>query len=136
MRTNPTHTIPSLSGTFGIPARLAHNPKMPKEPSSPSRTNTRTERCNKYRDDKKTNKGQLVTFCISNSGESADFKVCNPPILYHGLKGKHQANRYCSYNLPLWPILKKINTDKIRIIYRYFEKLDYLCSNKIRIKYG
>ncbi len=31
---------------------------------------------------------------------------------------------------------KKINTDKIRIIYRYFEKLDYLCSNKIRIKYG
>lgn len=47
MRTNPTHTIPSLSGTFGIPARLAHNPKMPKEPSSPSRSNTETERRNK-----------------------------------------------------------------------------------------
>jgi len=31
-----THTIPSLSGIFGIPARLALNPKMPKESSSPS----------------------------------------------------------------------------------------------------
>jgi hypothetical protein len=39
------HTgFPSLSGTFGIPARLAHNPKMPKEPSSPSRSDTRIER--------------------------------------------------------------------------------------------
>ncbi|MDO8898918.1 MAG: hypothetical protein Q7V19_14810 [Bacteroidales bacterium] len=49
---NPTCTIPSFSGTFGIthetiffkgvreyfifPARIALNPKMPKEPSSPS----------------------------------------------------------------------------------------------------
>jgi hypothetical protein len=40
----PTQTIPSLSGTFGIPARLALNPKMPKEPSSPSRSNARIER--------------------------------------------------------------------------------------------
>lgn len=40
----PTHTIPSLSGTFGIPARLTLNPKMPKEPSSPSRSNARIER--------------------------------------------------------------------------------------------
>ncbi len=39
-----THTFPSLSGTFGIPARLALNPKMPKEPSSPSRSDTRIER--------------------------------------------------------------------------------------------
>ena len=30
------YTLPSLSGTFGIHARLALNPKMPKEPSSPS----------------------------------------------------------------------------------------------------
>ena len=44
MSTNPTHTIPSLSGTFGIPTRLALNPKMPKEPSSPSRSDTRIER--------------------------------------------------------------------------------------------
>jgi len=40
----PTHTIPSLSGTFDIPARLALNPKMPKEPSSPSRSDTRTKK--------------------------------------------------------------------------------------------
>lgn len=39
-----THTFPSLSGTFGIPAGLALNPKMPKEPSSPSRSDTRIER--------------------------------------------------------------------------------------------
>jgi len=41
---NLTHSIPSLSGTFGIPARLALNPKIPKEPSSPSRSDTRIER--------------------------------------------------------------------------------------------
>jgi len=39
----PAHTIPPLSGTFGIPARLALNPKMPKEPSSPSHANARIE---------------------------------------------------------------------------------------------
>jgi len=44
MISTPTLTIPSLSGTFGIPTRLALNPKMPKEPSSPSRSNARTER--------------------------------------------------------------------------------------------
>ena len=33
MINNPTLTIPSLSGTFGIPTWLALNPKMPKEPS-------------------------------------------------------------------------------------------------------
>jgi hypothetical protein len=40
----PTQTIPSLSGTFGIPTMLTLNPKMPKEPSSPSRSDTRIER--------------------------------------------------------------------------------------------
>jgi len=37
-----TRFVPSLSGTFGIPSRLALNPKMPKEPSSPSRSNALT----------------------------------------------------------------------------------------------
>ena len=37
-------TIPSLSGTFGIPIRLGHNQKMPKEPSNPFRFNTPKER--------------------------------------------------------------------------------------------
>jgi hypothetical protein len=35
-------TIPSLSGKFGIPARLTLNPKMPKEPSSPSHSRIQT----------------------------------------------------------------------------------------------
>ena len=60
MRTKPTHTIPLLSGTFGIPTRLALNPKMPKEPSSPSHTNAETERCNKLIINTLMNKGQLV----------------------------------------------------------------------------
>jgi hypothetical protein len=38
------NTIPSLSGTFGIPLRRAHSPKMQKEPSSPSHSNARIER--------------------------------------------------------------------------------------------
>jgi len=54
----PTHTILSLSGTFGIPTRLALNPKIPKEPSSPSPAKTRIERDSKYGDDKRINKGQ------------------------------------------------------------------------------
>jgi len=41
-------TVPSLSGTFGILTRLALNPKMPKEPSSPSRSITLTKKhCSK-----------------------------------------------------------------------------------------
>ena len=44
MINTPILTIPALSGTFGIPAGLALNPKMPKEPSSPSRSDTRIER--------------------------------------------------------------------------------------------
>ena len=35
---NLPQTFPSLSGTFSIRTRLAHNPKMLKEPSSPSHT--------------------------------------------------------------------------------------------------
>ncbi len=47
MRNQP-RTVPSLSGTFGIHTRLALNPKMPKEPSSPSRTTTMTKKhCSK-----------------------------------------------------------------------------------------
>ncbi len=60
---NQTRTIPSLSGTFGIPARLALNPKMPKEPSSPSRSNTRTERqyVKNETDRLRNNNGQRTT---------------------------------------------------------------------------
>jgi len=44
MKKHPTLTVPSIKGTFGIHTRLALNPKMPKEPSSPSLANARTER--------------------------------------------------------------------------------------------
>jgi hypothetical protein len=60
-----SHTpfIPSLSGTFGIPARLALNPKMSKEPSSPSRSNVRIERhCFNYEINRsENNNGQRTT---------------------------------------------------------------------------
>lgn len=60
----PTHTIPLLSGTFGIPARLAHLQKIPKEPSSPSRSSTRTEQqCITEHFDDKIEQGQLTTMC-------------------------------------------------------------------------
>ncbi|TVQ89261.1 MAG: hypothetical protein EA393_07300 [Bacteroidetes bacterium] len=75
MRTNPTRTIPSLSGTFGITTRLALNPKMPKEPSNPFHSDTRVETSNKYRDDKRTNKGQLVKAYIIKFGFGANNQV-------------------------------------------------------------
>jgi len=77
MRMKPTHTIPSLSGTFGIPTRLTLNPKMPKEPSSPSLAKIEIERCSKYGDDKRINKGQLVTRNIKNWAESGKYERIN-----------------------------------------------------------
>ena len=45
---NQLHTVPSLSGTFGIRMMLTRNPKIPKEPSSPPRSIAQTEkRCSK-----------------------------------------------------------------------------------------
>ena len=77
MRTNPTHTIPSLSGTFGIPARLAHTPKMPKEPSRPSRSDTRIERQYVKNETNRleNNNGQRTTRGIANKGFSGMRKV-------------------------------------------------------------
>ncbi len=68
----PTQTIPSLSGTFGIPARLTLNPKMPKEPSSPSRSDTRIERqCIKNETNRlEINNGQRTTRGIKHWGLS------------------------------------------------------------------
>jgi len=63
MSTNLTHSIPSLSGTFGIPTRLALNPKMPKEPSSPSLSNAQTDRQYIHNEiyRQRNNKGQRTT---------------------------------------------------------------------------
>ncbi|MBN1181287.1 MAG: hypothetical protein JXB49_03300 [Bacteroidales bacterium] len=100
MRTNPTHTILSLSGTFGIPARLAHNPKMPKEPSSPSRSNTETERRNKMIINTLMNKGQLVTRYIKHLAESANFKGSTFNKLCNGLIGNRFEMPNVSYTQP------------------------------------
>ena len=110
---NPTHTIPSLSGTFGILARLALSPKMPKEPESPSRSNTRTERqCVKNETNRlENNNGQRTTRGIKHWGLSGyvsfmprikfsvtgqDSSTQSPTISYrqtlHTIKGKpHEA---------------------------------------------
>ena len=54
---NLSRTVPSLSGTFGIHTQLPLNPKIPKEPSSPSYSNTQI--------DKILDKGQrTTTLCI------------------------------------------------------------------------
>jgi hypothetical protein len=62
-RLSNTFCIPSLSGTFGIPAKLALIPKMPKEPSSPSRSNARIERqSSNERIDADMNQGQRTIY--------------------------------------------------------------------------
>jgi len=63
-------TIPSLSGTFGIPTKLGHNQKMPKEPSSPFRSNIPTERqcVNNEINRIENNNGQRPTKAIFISG--------------------------------------------------------------------
>jgi hypothetical protein len=86
-----THTFPSLSGTFGIPASLALNPKMPKEPSSPSRSNTRTERqCVKieiYR--LENNNGQRTTSYIKHLAVSV------LPNILARIKGSYNLTGKC-----------------------------------------
>lgn len=69
---NSMHTIPSLSGTFGIPTGLTLNPKMPKEPSSPSRSNARIERqCITNETNRlENNNGQRTTYGIVHAGFS------------------------------------------------------------------
>jgi hypothetical protein len=93
-----THTIPSLLGTFGIPAKLAHSPKMPKEPSSPSRSNAQRERqCLIGQIDDKIEQGQRTTrghktlgarwlFALRLSNQSSlylDSEVAPKPPTFH-----------------------------------------------------
>ncbi len=102
-----THTIPSLSGTFGIHTRLALNPKMPKEPSSPSHANARTEKhCAKIETDiLRNNKGQRTTRGIKHWGLGSyancisRIKVCCTLIVKWLCTPQrfHTANRYRQY---------------------------------------
>lgn len=64
-----TRTFPSLSGTFGIRSKLTLNPKMPKEPSSPSlpdalKKNIAAKMITNY----KNKNGQLVTSAQKQAG--------------------------------------------------------------------
>lgn len=90
-------TIPSLSGTFGIPARLTLSPKMPKEPSSPSRSNAQIER--QLRDMK--NQGQRTTRYIKHLAESANFKAGTFNKHRNGLIGNRFEMPNVSYTHPL-----------------------------------
>ena len=73
------HTIPSLSGTFGIPTRLTLNPKIPKEPSSPSHANSRIEKQLQFGlMDRKRKYGQRTTRAHKKLPHGSEFKGCSP----------------------------------------------------------
>ena len=99
-----THTIPSLSGTFGIPVRLALNPKMPKEPSSPSRSVTRTERqyIKNEIDRLENNNGQRTTRGIKHWGLSGYVSIL--PRIKFGVTGQVSSPQSptISYRHPLY----------------------------------
>jgi len=95
---NPIHTIPSLSGTFGIRTGLALNPKIPKEPTSPSHSHPRIERqCIIEQIDNQKEHGQRTTAHIKNSYVcgSRNFVPCGK-----NTNGRHERSpeyRYFSY---------------------------------------
>jgi hypothetical protein len=104
----PTHTIPSLSGTFGIHTWLTHRPKMPKEPSSPSRSNTQKERQRiNERIDIKMNQGQRTTMCIVHKGFRGFRAASSASILFGNLIGLKPAIPYDTIHSTLCGILKK-----------------------------
>jgi hypothetical protein len=109
----PTHTIPSLSGTFGIPARLTLNPKMPKEPSSPSRSNARKERqCVKNETDRlRNNNGQRTTCGIKHWGLSG--YANSLPRIKCGVTGQASSPQSptISYRQTLPPSVKRLTTE-------------------------
>ena len=100
----PAHTIPcatakakggtrSLSGTFGIPTLLAHSPKMPKEPSSPSHPYAQRKRqCINERIDDEMNQGQRTTANISKLGVGGLRNFCTFNQNCNGLIGWRQGN--------------------------------------------
>jgi len=111
MKKIQSDTIPSLSGTFGIPTRLAltntiennytvSNPEMPKEPSSPSRSNALTEKhfdkivTNRLRN----NNGQRTTRGIKHWGLRGCSSVLTRIKLGVTLPDGRQVNRKVACN--------------------------------------
>ncbi|MDD2636216.1 MAG: hypothetical protein PHW82_12060 [Bacteroidales bacterium] len=112
------HTIPSLSGTFGIPASSAHNPKMPKEPSSPSRSYAMTADPDKTKIGANVmdkwlimNKAQCLTRNIRKPGDVGNLNFCTFTQNLNGLISwsfKIPASAYCH---PLAFMLKTQHTN-------------------------
>ncbi len=94
-----SYSIPSLSGTFGIPVRLALNPKMPKEPSNPSRSNTRRERQSLIElIEVEMNQGQRTTRNIRKPGDVGNLNFCTFIKNHNGLTSwsfEIPASAYC-----------------------------------------
>jgi len=91
---SPRLTIPSLSGTFVIPAMLAHTPKMSKEPSSPSSSSARLDR--QLHDE--MNQGQRTTRNIRKPGDVGNLNFCTFINNHNGLTSwtfKIPASAYC-----------------------------------------
>ena len=81
----PNHTIPSLSGTFGIPTKLSLNSKMPKEPSSPSHSNAQIEQqCINEQIVNRIERGQRTTHGIFHSGRGFGCISGNFEYIYFG----------------------------------------------------
>ena len=72
-------TFPSLSGTLAKRSTPTLQPNFAKEPSSPSRSNPRTEMyCSKMKEKSMTDKnGQLVTRYIKNWADTTEIKGCS-----------------------------------------------------------
>ncbi len=91
--------FPSLSGTFGIPAWLALKLKMPKEPSSPSRSIARIEQqCFDRQIDDKIEQGQRTTRNIRKPGDVGNLNFCTFNKNYSGLTSwsfEIPASAYC-----------------------------------------
>ncbi len=103
MINNLTLTIPSLSGTFGIHTRLTLNPKMPKEPSSPSRSNARIEQqCIDKHINDKLDQGQRTTDYIGvyqkylSESRGGDC-IMHPSCSNYGLKAVKEFNPYKAF---------------------------------------
>ncbi len=96
---NLPQTVPSLSGTFSIHTRLALNPKMLKEPSSPSRAIVPSvKNCSKIEIfEWNEENSQHITMYKNNSRDSGKFKGCSPLQLYRKLKDLSSEVGYYSY---------------------------------------
>ena len=96
---NPSHTFPSLSGTYRKRCKPAHKPNLRQEPSSPSRSNAMTDKhCRKIETFKsRKENSQHITMYKNNSRVTSKFKGCSPLQLSCKLKDSSSEVGYYSY---------------------------------------